>query len=420
MSATQFKIAACSLALALACPTAFASGFALQNQTGSGNGNAFAGAAAAAEDAGTIYFNPAGMTFLPEGHHLSVAGTILNRSIDFTNKGTTILTFTGTNGGDAGGTAVIPAAYFSYMLSPSVRLGIGISPTFGNTTEYDKTFYGRFSGYFAELKQINVNPAIAFKVNDALSLGFGIDWATNDIEFRQMVPVGAATQTNATLKGDDDAWGWNAGLMWKISNATRLGLSYRSTLKFDLEGNQVVTGVPTATFAIRSTLKTPDNLSVALSHQVNDRLQLLADYTWTGWSSVKTLPVIHAASGAQVNSLSYNFKDTWRIGFGGNYRLNEQWLLRAGIAYDKSPVSSDADRTMTVPDSDRTWLSIGAKWNLSKAGSLDIGYSHIFFKDASTARVVTYTGAQAPFSHTVRGDFDTSVDLLSLQYNHKF
>lgn len=409
-----------ALVTTLFAGSAFASGFALQNQTGSGNGNAFAGAAAAAEDAGTIYFNPAGMMLLPDGHHLSVAGTILNRSIDFTNKGTTVLTFTGNNGGDAGGMSLIPAGYFSYALSPGVRLGIGVSPTFGNVTEYDRTFIGRFSGYYADLKQININPSIAWKVNDALSLGFGINWATSEIEFRQMVPVGAATQTMATLQGDDDAWGWNAGLMWKISNATRLGIAYRSTLKFDLEGTQNVVGVPASSFAIRSTLKTPDNFSIALSHQMNDRLQLLADYTWTGWSTVKALPVIHAATGTQVTSLSYNFKDTWRVGFGGNYRLNEQWLLRAGIAFDKAPVPSEADRTMTLPDSDRTWLSFGAKWNLSKEGSFDFGYTHIFFKDVSTARAVTYTGAQAAFSHMVRGDFETSADLLSVQYNHKF
>lgn len=416
---TMLKIACGALGFALS-GAALASGFALQNQTGSGNGNAFAGAAAAAEDAGTIFFNPAGMMHLPAGHHLSVAGTLLKRTIDFTNRGTTVPTFTGTNGGDAGGLALIPAGYFSYQLSPGVRLGLGISPTFGNVTEYDRNFIGRFSGYYADLKQININPSIAFRVNDALSLGFGLDWAKSEVEFRQMVPVGAATQTVATLEGDDDAWGWNAGLMWQISNATRLGIAYRSSIEFDLEGSQNVVGVPASSFAIRSKLETPDSFSVALSHQMNDRLQLLADYTWTGWSTVKNLPVIHAASGTQINSLSYNFKDSWRIGLGANYRMNDQWLLRFGVAYDNTPVTNDADRTMTLPDSDRTWLSVGAKWSMGKEASLDLGYTHIFFKDASTARAVTYPGGQAFFNHTVRGDFKTTADLLSVQYNHKF
>jgi long-chain fatty acid transport protein len=399
---------------------AAASGFQLQNQTGSGNGNAFAGAAAAAEDAGTIMWNPAGMTLLPRGHHFSAAATILNRSIEFSNKGTTVLTFTGDDGGNAGGVSLVPVGYFSYELSPSVRLGVGVSPTYGNVTEYDRSFIGRFSGYYADLKQININPAVAWQVSDSVSLGFGLNWAKSEVEFRQMVPVGAATERMATLKGDDDAWGWNAGLMWKLTDKTRVGVSYRSTIKFDLEGDQVVTGVPANTFAIKSKLKTPDNFSLAVSHQLNDRLQLLGDITWTGWSSVKALPVIHAASGAQINSLTYNFEDTWRIGVGGNYRLNSEWLMRFGLAYDNSPVDKNSDRTMTLPDSDRTWLSIGARWDVSKSGSFDFGYTHIFFKDVSTARPVTYTGAQAPFSHTVRGDFNTSVDTLSLQYNHNF
>lgn len=416
---TMLKVMCGALGLAFSGAT-LASGFALQNQTGSGNGNAFAGAAAAAEDAGTIFFNPAGMMNLPAGHHLTLAGTLLDRSIDFTNKGTSILSFTGTNGGDAGGLALIPAGYFSYQLSPGVRIGLGVSPTFGNVTEYDRNFIGRFSGYYADLKQININPSIAFKVSDALSLGFGLNWAKSEVEFRQMVPVGVATQTLATLKGDDDAWGWNAGLMWQISNATRLGIAYRSTIEFDLEGDQNVAGIPASSFAIRSELETPDTFSVALSHQLNERLQLLADYTWTGWSSVRSLPVIHAASGTRINALSYNFEDTWRVGIGANYRLNDQWLLRFGIAHDKAPVEREADRTMTLPDSDRTWLSFGAKWAMSKDGSLDFGYSHIFFKDASTARAVAYPGAQAAFNHTVRGDIETSADLLSVQYNHKF
>ncbi|WP_126445017.1 OmpP1/FadL family transporter [Sulfuricystis multivorans] len=413
------RILAAALA-ALASGGAWASGFALQNQTGSGNGNAFAGAAAAAEDAGTIFFNPAGMMNLSPGHHLSVAGTILVRSIEFTNKGTTVPTFTGDNGGDAGGVALIPAGYFSYALSPNLRLGLGISPTFGNVTEYDQSFIGRFSGYYADLKQININPSVAWKVNETVSLGFGLNWAKNEVEFRLKTPIGVATQTTAILEGDDDAWGWNAGVMFNLSQNTRLGLAYRSKIKFDLEGNQIVVGVPTQSFAIRSRLETPDSFSIAVSHQLNERTQLLADYTWTGWSSVKSLPVYHASSGVQVNSLSYNFDDTYRVGFGVNYQWNDAWKLRFGIAYDKTPVQSDADRTMTLPDADRTWLSFGAKWKTSKQSSWDFGYTHIFFKDVSTTRQVTYTGAQAPFSHTVRGSFETTADLLSVQYNHGF
>lgn len=411
-----------SLALAAIAPSVWASGFALQNQNGSGNGNAFAGAAAAAEGADTIYFNPAGMTLLGEGHSISLEGTLLDRSIEFTNKGTVAVPTgfpLGTSGGDAGGTSVIPAGYWSMSLSPALRLGIGVSPTFGNKTEYDKTFIGRFSGYYADLQQININPSVAYKLNEVVSIGFGINYATSEIEFRQMVPIGAATQTTATLKGDGDGWGWNVGAMFQISPATRLGIAYRSTIEFDLEGTQTVVGVPANSYAIKSKLETPDNFSVALSQKLDDRWELLSDLTWTGWSSVKSLPVTRASTGALVNTLSYNFEDTWRVGIGANYILNDAWKLRIGTAYDKSPVKNDADRTMTLPDSDRTWLAFGARYTLSKETSVDLGYSHIFFKKVSTARAVPMT--TPPFgTQTVRGEFETSADQLSLQLNHRF
>lgn len=395
--------------------SAVAAGFALQNQTGSGNGNAFAGAAATAEDAGTIFFNPAGMTYLPEGHSLSVAGTVLSRSIDFNNGGTTAMPgfALGSNGGDGGGLSLIPAAYYACSISPRLRIGVGLSPTFGNKTEYDESFIGRFSGYFAELKQINLNPSIAYKLNDTVSLGFGLNYAHNEVEFRQMVPVGPATQRIATLEGDDTAWGYNLGAMFQFTSDTRLGLAYRSRIKFQLEGTQNVQGV-IVNRPIKAELETPDSLSLALHHRLNERWDLLADATWTQWSSIKTVTAKDAATGATAATLVYNFRDTHRVGLGANYRMNDAWKLRFGIAYDKTPVPGDVDRTMTLPDSDRTWLSLGARYTLSPQSSLDLGYSHIFFKDAPTAKTA------APFPQTILGNFDTSADLFSVQYNAHF
>lgn len=399
--------------------SAAAAGFALQNQNGSGNGNAFAGAAATAEDAGTIFFNPAGMTYLPEGHSLSVAGTVLSRSIDFNNGGTTAMPTgfaLGSNGGDGGGLSLIPAAYYACSISPRLRIGVGLSPTFGNKTEYDESFIGRFSGYFAELKQINLNPSIAYKLNDTVSLGFGLNYAHNEVEFRQMAPVAAATQRIATLEGDDTAWGYNLGAMFQFTSDTRLGLAYRSRIKFQLEGTQNVQGV-IVNRPIKAELETPDSLSLALHHRLNERWDLLADVTWTQWSSIKTVTAKDAATGATAATLVYNFRDTHRVGLGANYRMNDAWKLRFGIAYDKTPVPGDVDRTMTLPDSDRTWLSLGARYTLSPQSSLDLGYSHIFFKDAPTAKTAAFGGG---FTQTILGNFDASADLFSVQYNAHF
>lgn len=407
----------------------FAAGFALQNQNGSGNGNAFAGAAAAAEDAGTIFFNPAGMSYLPQGTNVSLAATVLNRSIEFTDNGTAPLAIPGptiyakgSDGGDAGGTSIIPAGYLSYSLGNRLNIGLGISPTFGNKTEYSEDFIGRFSGYFADLKVVNLNPSVSYKVNDMISLGAGANQSSAEVEFRQKAPVLAAPpapEADVRLKGDDKAWGYNLGAMVQFSPATRLGVAYRSKIKFDLEGDLTQTvGATSTSSAIKAELELPDTLSFALSHRLNDRIELLADYTETRWSSIQSIVVTSAATGARVTSLDYNFEDSYRVGLGLNYRLNEAWKLRAGVAVDKTPVKSAADTTMTLPDADRTWLSIGAKYALSGASSLDLGYTHIYFDEATTERAVkTSTGTTL---QVIRGSFDTSADLLSLQYNQTF
>jgi long-chain fatty acid transport protein len=268
-----------ALLLVVCSGTAGASGFAIQNQTGSGTGNAFAGAGATAEDAGTVYFNPAGMTYLPQGHTIAAVGTLLNRSIKFDNKGsTTNLPFpqstlfplpTG-NGGDAGSLAVLPAGYWVYGISPNLSVGLGFSPTFGNTTEYKFDFVGRNAGYFFEMEQLNLNPSIAYKVNEMVSLGAGINFAYNKSHFKQGVvlsdPLGRTTggrvrfapNNYLDVEGDDWAVGYNLGAMFQVSPSTRIGLVYRSELKFDLEGEQEY-AAPNALLVnqdIKATLKT--------------------------------------------------------------------------------------------------------------------------------------------------------------------
>jgi long-chain fatty acid transport protein len=410
---------------------ASAAGFAIQNQTGSGTGNAFAGAAAAAEDAGTIFFNPAGMTNLPEGHNISLSGTLLNRTIDFKNKGSTTVNGaafplpTG-DGGNAGGMALLPAGYWAYRMSPNVSFGIGVSPTFGNKTEYGFDFTGRNAGYFFEMEQFNINPSVAYKVNDMVSLGAGVNFAYNDSTFKQGVAqaTGGFFPANNYLKVTVEDWavGYNLGATFQLSPAARIGVAYRSELKFDLQGEQHFK-YPTLALRdqqVRVRLTTPANLSLAASYKPTEKLELLADVTWTEWSVVNTLNLKNKDSSALLQQLPYNFDDSYRIGLGASYQYNEQVKTRFGIAYDQTPVQHKADRTMTLPDSDRTWLSFGVKYSLSKISSLDVGYAHIFFANADTSRAVKFPTFPAGPVQTIRGSFDTSADYLSLQYNHTF
>lgn len=400
---------------------AFAAAFQLTGQSASGVGIANAGAAAAAEDTSTLYYNPAGMTYLSEGHNISFATTLLDRSTRFTDEGTNKLGGfypVGGNGGDGGGLHAVPAIYYSYAVAPQWRLGLAVNPTFADETEYDKNFAGRYSGLRTKIRIVNVNPSVAYKVNDALSVAFGINYAKADVEFNQAVPNGANPDGTGTLKGDATGWGYNLGAMYQITKDTRVGLSYRSKIKFDLEGDKTQTGQ--ATRSIYADLTTPDTASLAVRHQFNDKWAALADFTWTGWSKLQKLEPVYSDGSRAVAPLRYNFKDTYRIGVGATYQLNDQWLLRVGTAYDKGAVPDDVSRTMTVPDQDRLWLALGAKWKINPKASLDIGYAHIFVKEARTARNVYSSAAETTVVQTVRGKFETSVDYLSLQLNYAF
>lgn len=405
--------------------SALASGFQLQNQTGSGNGNAFAGAAATAEDAGTIIWNPAGMSFLPKGHNIAVAGTLLYRDMNYSDTGSTALVpaLGTTDGGNAGGLSLIPAGYWAYSVNDQLSVGVGVSPTFGNVTEYDFDFVGRNAGYFAEIKQININPSIAYRVSDKLSLGFGLNFAHNATRFKQGLALGAlaATTNHLDVEGDDWAMGWNVGAMFQVSPSARVGLTYRSELTFKLEGDQKASISPvnaaTVSQDIKATLKTPASASIAVAQKLNDRWEMLGDIGWTDWSVVDVIQLKSKSTGGNLSSLSFNFKDTWRIGFGANYQYSDKVKIRFGIAHDKSPVKSAADRTMTLPDTDRTWISIGAKYMLTPKSSLDVGYTHIFLDEGKTARSVL-SGPVA--IQTINGKWDVSVDSLAVQYNHNF
>jgi len=446
-------------ALAGCSAGALAAGFALIEQNASGLGNAYAGQAAAAEDASTIYFNPAGMTRLP-GKNFVFAGHLIKPSNTFNNTGTTaaVSTSGGTgpfalngNGGNASDLAAIPSAYLSWQLGQQLFAGVGLSVPFGLKTDYDADWMGRFHALKSEIKTINVNPSIAYKVNDTLSLGAGLNYQHIEAELTkavnysfvgQSLGVGAGVAGSNKIDGKDNAWGFNLGVMINPGPNTNIGLAYRSAMNFKLSGNVAYFGRPTelntaiaggfgastatAVFnqvgdsPITADLKLPASFSAAFKHQVNPKWDVLADVTWTQWSTLKSLNVVRSTD-ALLESTPFEWRDTWRVGFGVNYRPNDPWTLRAGVAYDQTP-TSDTYRTPRLPDESRTWLAIGGQYKVSKAGAIDFGYAHLFVKDPAVALtgLPAISAATALGRGNLVGNYDSKVDIVSVQYRHSF
>lgn len=383
-----------------------AAGFSLIEQNASGIGNAYAGQAASAQDASTIFFNPAGMTLLPE-KQLVLAGHLIKPSAEF--SGTVSPAIGGGDGGDAGSVAFVPNGYFAYRLTPDVHLGIGMFAPFGLKTEYDTTWVGRIHAIESELKTININPAIAWKASESLSFGAGLSIQYIEATLSNAAGAGLPPPIGV-IKGDDYGWGFNLGLLWKLSDTSRVGLAYRSEIEHTLEGDLRVNGVVAAN-PVFADVTLPDSLSLSLFHKLDDQWDILADLSWTGWSDFEVLNIVNSAGTSVVTPTTENWDDSFRVSVGANYHLNSKLTLRGGVAFDETPVS-DRYRTARIPDQDRTWLAFGAQYRLSPSSTIDMGYAHLFVKDARISELRS--------GLTLTGTYDASVDILSFQYTHTF
>jgi len=462
-------LSAFSIMVVLAARTdnAAASGFALIPQSGSGLGNAYAGVAASAEDASTIFYNPAGMANL-HGKQLVLATSLLGVKSQFSNSGSLAATGQplGTVPDNGRKLIFIPNGYFVAEINPKLHIGTGINTPFGSTTEYQSGWIGRYQALTSKLETLNVNPSFSYQMNDALSLGAGMNYQRINGNLSSAVnyaagvagavpsAVAAAAMnavTNAgqaegttTISGTDAAWGYDLGLLLKLSPQTRAGLAYRSTIKYNLSGSVnfsanrptaatltpvvgagaaalVANGVAasSADGAVNFAITMPDNLSASVFHQLTDKWDIMADATWTGWSVFDQLKVVRA-SGATLSLTQENWKNTWRVAVGANHHYNEQWTARVGLAHDQSPVP-DAFRTARIPDSDRTWLSLGGQYKAGKGGVLDFGYAHLFISNSTINRNKGGVDAASTALYAqLAGSYNSAADILSVQYSYGF
>lgn len=447
MSRTIIKIPPLVLAAAAVSfsTQSHASGFALIENSASGQGNAFAGAAAYAQDAATVWFNPAGMMKLDKNEIL-VAGHYISPSSSFTN-GSSVdglgNPMSGVN--DDGGTdAFVANFYWVTDIREDMKFGLGVTTPFGLTTLYDDSWVGRYHAVESDLKTININPSIAYQVNEKLSIGGGINLMLADVTLTSMIDFGAVcyaalnpatcdaqgalpqqTDGFGDLTGDnfsDLSWGINLGLMYDFTPETRIGVAWRSETKVKAEGDAKFTVPAQAAFiqasglfidtGLRAEITLPQSFSVSLSHDIN-KWQLLADITWTGWSSFEELRIKYDNPNQPDSVTTEDWNDTFRYSIGADYALNEKWILRGGLAYDETPVPSAERRTARIPGNSRTWLSLGGTYNINESFIVDVGYSHLFVDDTPINN--TLESSIPTLNATLNGTYSSSVDILSAQ-----
>ena len=369
--------------IAVAVSSAYAAGFQLTEQSSLGLGRAYAGAGIVGDDLSAVFYNAAGMTLLP-GTQIQAGSVFIEVDAPFNNTAGQQI-----ENGRLKGQA-IPAGYITHQVNDQLWLGLGMTVPYGMGTEWDHNWIGADHGNQSMLMTIDINPNIAYKVSDKLSIGAGISLQYAKAELGQSKfnhPV-AGNLADVVVNGDSWHCGFNLGVMYQPTETLRLGLAYRSQIGHDASGDAKFTGDPailmygqasgvmtqmtTNDFSVRVT--TPDTIMATATWEATQDLRLSGLIRWARWSNLDQMD-IHALGKDSTNI--YNWEDTWLFSVGADYRVNNEWTVRGGIAYETGAVDNPKNRPATIPDVDRVWLSLGASYNYSKQIQFDFGATYL-------------------------------------------
>ncbi|MEM7565827.1 MAG: outer membrane protein transport protein, partial [Pseudomonadota bacterium] len=336
----------------------------------------------------------------------------------------------GTSGtGNISSVAVTPASYLALnlgMFGLDDRISIGLSNTtpFGSTTENDYDSAARFHGRTSEVRVINSSPTIGFRVNEAFSVAAGLQVSFADVRLTQAAAVpspvpGLGLEVDTDVEGFDRALGWTVGATFSPTERTEIGIGFRSAVFHELDGTFQVSGpspqVQRDLGGITAELNLPELLSIGLRHQATQSLTLLAGFEWQNWSRFKELRIDFDTPGAPDAVTLQNYEDGYYFSLGAEYAVNEDLTVRGGLGYEISPVQ-DEFRSVRQPDSDRIWASLGASYEFNDRFALNVSYSHIFADDAP----INLALADNPSRGTLRGEGNTSIDIVGISLRSKF
>jgi long-chain fatty acid transport protein len=435
---------------------ASAASFQILEQSPALQGTSFAGTASSAQDASTVFFNPAAMTRL-EGSHLSLGGNLIMAEADFDNDGSE-----NTGGGPLQGsdgktdeTGFVPNLYYVRPINERWTFGFGINAPFGLASSYDKDWVGRYHATDSELQLLNINPTFAYRATDRVSVAVGINYQRIDATLEQQVdsftacvaaggaagtcaaqhgggPGNADFDSSAKIEGDDEDFTLDLSVLFEVNDRTTVGAAFRQGGDFTLEGDatfnkddscNTATGGPAAAFCegaldaqsgdIEAGVDIPDVLTFSVSHRLNNQLTLHGDLAWTKWSSIDKIEIDQESTGNNVSTLDLDYDDTMRYAFGATWSDGGPWTWRGGIAIDEAPQTDPEFQTPRVPDEDRTWLSAGFNYAFSNDASIDFGFTHIMVDDPEINNT-TEDGK------TLTGDYDAEVNILAVQGNWTF
>ncbi len=402
---TLFAKSALAVAVALVSAQAWSAGFQLNEFSSSGLGRAYSGEGAIADNAGSASRNPAAIMMF-DRPSLSVGAIFVDPDVDISGRSPTGNSLKAKN---IAPTAWVPNIHFVAPINDKFGWGASVTSNYGLATEFNDSYAAGSMGGKTDLETMNLNLSGAYRLNDNWSFGLGFDavYARAKIEryagdLGQIVAaqypqygglvggIPANTQI-ARLKGNEWGFGWNAGILYELDKNNRYAFTYRSEVKVDFDGayssqlpsayNQILgsfglpSGTDGRTVGGSLTLNLPEMWELSGYNRVAPKWAVHYSLTYTSWSQFQELKA-KGNGGEQLFYKDENFKDAMRIALGTTYYMDDNWTFRGGIAFDDSPVPATT-RSVSIPDQDRVWVSLGSTYAFNQDASVDVGVSYM-------------------------------------------
>ncbi len=462
----KFLFIAASAAALTVSQSAMAAGFAVSAQSAFGMGNAYAGNAALGTDASTALTNPAGM-FELEKPVFAVSAALTATVSEFTDQGSLINPLFGaepvaTDPGDgpneaSHGNSPSPGIYYARPLNNKWAVGFAFHVPFATASEYDDNWVGRYHAVETSVRAFDFNPSVAYKVNEKFSIGGGISvqYATALLTSKLdsgatclgiasrsqgQIPVTSCTDigliynqpaldSDVELEGTGTQVTFNLGAMFKPREGTKIGLTYRHGANHELEGdatfdnNQILdaflNAIPEQQRALQSTGNTisadlPAIIDLSVSQKASEKLELLGTIKWTQWSSFDTLTSSFDNPAQPDSGIDFQWEDSVMASAGLNYTLSNKLTLRAGFAFDQTPIPNPTARSPRGPTNNRYWYSVGGTYKFSSRLTAHLGMTHIQIDESA----IDNPGSAG--NPTLRGSYEFDANLLAFQLNWNF
>jgi long-chain fatty acid transport protein len=432
-----FKVLFAVAVAVLLASSAWAGGLYLYEVGSADTGLAGAGYASRAQDASTLFTNPAGMTRL-EKQEIDAGAQLIYLHTKFSPNGDTspiasnvptgsIPGYTAANGNPSG---FIPAGglFYTNKLSNQVAVGFGIFGFFGLASEYEDNWLGRYYATKIQLQGLTLMPSVAYKLNDKISFGAGLNAMYGTLDTKMAVnnrELGNLTAPDGSMEIKDNAWGYGGkfGVLYEMSKGTRMGLTYLTKTKLDFSVNPSLTNVTRTGLAtilsnltIDMTVRAPQQFILSGYHELSDKLAVMGDLGWENWQDFGQIDtgVYDQSGGSVTTTVNAHYQNTWHVALGAQYKLSDVMKVSGGAAYDSSMVDG-ANRTPTLPVG-ATWrFAGGAQYAMSPTMTFTGGYEYIW--TGNMAMDVN----RGPLAGRVAGEYtNMCIQVLTLAANWKF